>query len=92
MSPSAYNYALAMRSDRASRPRLLLPLASHPQNLDHPNKNVQKVQLQTNTLVNHILLHHSRIRQPRMMKNLLRIIEREPPKHSQPTIKPNVLC
>ena len=58
--PSAYE-------DRTGKTNTLLPLIPHPQNLHHPNKDVQKIQFQTNTLIDHIFLYHSRIGQPRMM-------------------------
>ena len=80
-----------MLSTQPPRNTTSLPLIPHPQNLHHSNKNVQKVQLQTDTLIHHILLDHPRVRQARMMQDLLRIVQREPPKHSQPTIQPQIL-
>lgn len=69
----------------------LLPLVPHAQNLHHADEDVQKVQLETNALIHHVLLQHPRVGQPRVVQNLLRVVEREASKHGQPAVEPEVL-
>lgn len=64
----------------------------HPQNLHHPDEDVEEIQLQADTLVYHILLDHASFGKPGMVENLLHIVEGEATEDRESTIQPDVLC
>jgi hypothetical protein len=70
-------------------PLLLPPL--HAKNLHHANKNIQKVQLQTNTLIDNILPDHPPLSHASMLQDLLHVVQGEASKDSETTIQPNLL-
>jgi hypothetical protein len=70
----------------------LAPPLRHAQDLHHPDEDVEEVQLQTDTLVHHILPHHSPLGHPRMLQNLLDVVQRKAAKHGEPAVQPDLLA
>lgn len=64
----------------------LLPPLLHPQDLDHPDEDVQEVEFEADTLIHHIFPRLAPLRQSGMMQDLLRVIEREASEDRQATV------
>lgn len=75
----------------ATAPPLLPPALLHHQNLDHPDEDVQEVQLERDALVDRVPLDHAPLGKSCMVEHLLDIVEREATKHSQSSVQPDVL-
>lgn len=70
---------------------LLPPVLLHHQDLNHPDKDIQEVQLQRDALVDRVPLDHAPLSKSRVVQNLLHIVERETAKQSQSSVQPDVL-
>lgn len=72
---------------------LLSPVvvAPHAQDLNHADKDVQEVQLETDTLVDNVASHDPPLSQPSMVQDLLDIVQGEATEHGQATIQPDAL-
>jgi hypothetical protein len=70
---------------------LLPPVSLHHQNLHHPHKDIQEVQLQTDTLIDCILSNQTPLSHSSMSQDLLHIIECEATEDGQTTPQPDVL-
>ena len=73
------------------RHRLLSAALLHHQDLDHPNEDVQEVELERDTLVDRVLLDDARLGHPRVIQDLLDIVESEATKDSETTVQPQAL-
>lgn len=70
---------------------LFSPVLVQHQNLHHADENVQKVQLQRDTLVDGIPLDNTSLSQTGVVKHLLYIIQGEAAKDGKTTVQPDVL-
>jgi hypothetical protein len=66
---------------------LLAVVLSVSKNLDHTDKDVDKVQLKLNALIDSILLNQSSLSKSCTVLNLLNIVKGESTKHSKSSVK-----
>ena len=69
-----------------------LPPLLHAQDLNHPDEDVQEVQLKADTLVNHVLVDSPSLSQSGMLQDLLCIVECEASEDGQAAIQPDTLA
>lgn len=70
---------------------LLPPVLLHHEDLDHPDEDVQEVQLKADALVDWILLDVASLCQTSVVQHLLHIVKSEATKDSETTVQPEVL-
>lgn len=70
---------------------LLSSVLLHHQDLDHPDEDVEEVELQRDTLVDGITAHNTGLGQARVVKHLLDIVQGEAAKDGETTVQPEVL-
>lgn len=70
---------------------LLPPALLHHQDLDHPDEDVQEVQLERDALVDRVPLDHAPLSKSRVVEHLLYVVERETTEHSQSSVQPDIL-
>jgi hypothetical protein len=70
----------------------LPPPLLHAKNLHHTDKDIQKVQLQTDTLIDDILADHPPLGHAGMHQDLLNIVEGETAKDGEAAIEPDLLA
>jgi hypothetical protein len=70
---------------------LLPPALAHPENLDHPNEDVDEVQFKRDGLVDGIFTDNATLSEPSMLQDLLDVVQREAAEDSQATVQPQIL-
>lgn len=78
-------------SQRTVFPRSLPPPLLHGQDLHHPHKDVDKVQLQRDALVDRVLGQQPPLGEARMVQHLLHVVQREAAEDGQAAVQPDVL-
>jgi len=63
----------------------------HSKNLDHTDKNVDKVKLERDALIDRIRLHEAALAHPCVMQHLLHIVKSEATKDDKTSVEPDVL-
>lgn len=69
---------------------LLPPALLHSQDLDHPDEDIDEVQLEVDGLVDGILGHEAALGHAGVVKDLLHIVESEATKDSKTAVQPDV--
>ena len=72
-------------------PYLLPPILAHGENLHHADKDVDKVELKVDGLVNGVLRHEALLRHARVVQHLLHVVQSEAAKHGETAVQPDVL-
>lgn len=70
---------------------LLSPTLLHGQDLDHANKDVDKIELQPDSLVDGIPPHQAALAHPGVLKHLLNVVKGEASEDGKTTVQPDVL-
>lgn len=71
--------------------RLLSSVLLHSQDLDHANKDVDEVKLETDGLVDGVTLDQAALAEAGVVQDLLNVIEGEATENNETTIEPEVL-
>ena len=74
-----------------ARAMSLLPVLAHGEDLDHADKDVDKVKLKADALVDNVPPGEAVLRQACVVQDLLDIVEGEATKNGKTTIQPKVL-
>lgn len=86
------NGSRASDCSKAVLRRLLSPALLHSQNLDHADKDVDKVQLETDGFVDGVASHQATLTHAGVLKDLLHVIEGEATEDGKTTVQPDVLA
>ena len=69
----------------------LLPPLLHSQDLDHPDEDVDEIQLEVDGLVDGVLGHEALLGHSRVMQDLLDIVQSEATEDGEASVQPDVL-